>query len=196
LLAAVVQQQGPEVELAAFFPKVLAAAAELEGHEDNVAASLYGGCVASAGRRVVPIPMPLEPAIVVWIPQSQTSTSSSRGALADTVSRADAVFNIGRTAVLVAALASGDIEALRDATEDRLHQDVRFRAAPQGNLARQAMLHAGAWAAWLSGSGPTVAAMCAPQDAERILHALPEGGRGQVLAIDRVGARLLPADRA
>lgn len=193
LVAACVQQHGPRLDLSAHLSRVFAQAADMEGHGDNVAASIYGGCVAAAGRRVVSVPMPLEPAIVVWIPSSQTSTSTSRKALAPLVSRDDAVFNVARTAILVAALAGGDIAALRDATQDRLHQDVRFRLAPQCRVALLSMLQAGAWSAWLSGSGPTVAAMCAPHDAARIMAALPPGGRAHVLEIDRVGVKLLPA---
>lgn len=193
LVAACVQQHGPNLDLPAHLPLVFDHATEMEGHGDNAAASIYGGCVAAAGHRVVPVPMPLQPTIVVWIPASQTSTSTSRKALPAVVTREDAVFNIAHTAILVAALASGDIGALRDATQDRLHQDVRFELAPQCRVALTSMLDAGAWSAWLSGSGPTVAAMCAPHDAARIMAALPAGGRAHRLEIDRVGARLLDA---
>lgn len=107
--------------------ELLAIATELEGHPDNVSASLLGGVVASVAGSTVRIPTQLDPAIIVWVPQEQTSTRESRTKLPTTVSFADAVFNVGRTALLVAALAAGDISALQTATQDRLHQDVRFK---------------------------------------------------------------------
>ena len=78
------------------------------------------------------------------------------------MSFADAVFNVGRTALLVAALAAGDVEALGVATADRLHQDQRFAAFPPSHVALADGLAAGAWCGWLSGSGPSVALMCDP----------------------------------
>ena len=74
----------------------------------------------------------------------------------------DAAFNVGRTALLVAALAAGDVGALRTATEDRLHQDRRLARAHDTRHAIEAALAAGAYAAWLSGSGPSAAALVEP----------------------------------
>ena len=105
--------------------------------------------------------------MVLWVPSFTTSTDQSRTALGQPVAFEDAVFNIGRTALLVAALAAGDVDALRVATEDRLHQDVRFARSLPSHEALEAALAAGAWCGWLSGSGPSVAALCDPADAER-----------------------------
>ena len=110
--------------------EVLRHARELEGHADNVAASLYGGVVVAAGDRVVRVPVALDAAVVVWIPSFTTSTDASRGRLPEQVTLADAAFNIARSSLLVAALAAGDIDALREATLDRLHQPHRLAASP------------------------------------------------------------------
>jgi homoserine kinase len=190
-LAALVQREGSEVQFAEHSDKVFGVSAELEGHADNVAASLYGGCIATAAGRVVSIPLPVQPAVVVWIPPSQTSTDAARRTLPATVPYTDAAFNVGRVALLVAALATGDINALRDAAQDRLHQDYRLDASPVSRMAIAAALEAGAWSAWLSGSGPTVAAFCAPEQARHIIDSLPQGGRAQQLRIDTDGARLM-----
>jgi len=167
--------------------EVLAVAAELEGHADNAAASLYGGIVATDGASAVAVPTPLTPDVVVWIPADTTATSSSRAALPPTVSRADAVFNIGRTATLVAALASADVAALDAATDDRLHQDVRFAEAPASAAALASGRAAGAWCGWLSGSGPTVAFLAAPGEGAALAAALPEDGQTKVLGVDGAG---------
>jgi homoserine kinase len=167
---------------------LLRAATELEGHGDNVAASIRGGVVAVAAGRMVRIPLGTDLAVVVWIPDRETATTSARRLLPEQVSFADAAFNVGRTALLVAALAAGDTDALRAGTEDRLHQDRRLARVPESHHAIDAALAAGAFAAWLSGSGPSVAAFVEPARGEAIAAALPDGGRALVLAIDDEGA--------
>ncbi|MCZ7526246.1 MAG: hypothetical protein M5U14_07660 [Acidimicrobiia bacterium] len=164
----------------------------LEGHDDNVAASLAGGVVVTAAGRVVGVPVAVEPAVVLWVPGQETVTAESRARLADPVPRDDAVFNLGRTALLVAALATGRVEALRDACADRLHQEARLRAVPGADEAIRAALEAGAWSAWLSGSGPSVAAFVEPGREDEVVAALPEGGVPRVTTVDPRGAVVDP----
>lgn len=191
LVAAHAQRHGDSpAALDAARDELLAQATELEGHADNVAASLYGGIVATAGGRAVRIRLSLDPAMVMWVPTFSTSTDESRGRLPAEVPLADVVFNLGRTALLVAALAAGDVDALRTATEDRLHQQRRLAAAEPSRAALDAALAGGAWAAWLSGSGPTVAVMCAVDEAEEIAASLPADGHTKILRIDHGGATI------
>lgn len=187
---ALAQRRGADALDEAGRAELLAVVAELEGHADNVAASIHGGVVATADGRVVRVPLAMDPAIVVWIPSFVTKTDESRRALGGPVAFADAVFNIGRVAMLVGALASGDVGALRMAFEDRLHQPARLAAAAPSAAAIEAALAAGAWGAWLSGSGPTVAAMCATADADELAAALPADGHTKVLRIDHEGATI------
>ena len=188
LVAALAQRHGAGFQPLDEAEQLLHVATALEGHADNIAPSIFGGLVASAGGHAVRVPLPFEPAVVVWVPSSTTSTDQSRAALCPSVPFADAVFNVGRTALLVAALAAGDIHALRTATEDRLHQDQRFALSPISRTALEVALEAGAWCGWLSGSGPTIATLCAPDDAEDLAAALPEEGHTKMLAIDLTGA--------
>lgn len=189
IVAAHAQRHGGDHDrMRAHMGSMLLLAAELEGHADNVAASLFGGIVATADNHAVRIPLAFDPAIVVWIPSFTTSTDESRSKLAEQVPLADAVFNVGRTALLVAALAAGDTDALRVATEDRLHQDLRLAAAEPSRVALDAALDAGAWCSWLSGSGPTVAAMCPLDEADEIAAKMPADGHSKVLRIDHEGA--------
>jgi homoserine kinase len=162
--------------------------AALEGHADNVAASLLGGVVATSGGRATRVPLGVDGVIVVWVPDRETQTRAARRVLPEHVSFDDAVFNVGRTALLVAALASGDTEALRVATEDRLHQDARLTRVPETRTALSAAVRAGAWAAWLSGSGPSAAALVERGRAEAVAGALPRSGRAMVVEIDETGA--------
>ncbi len=191
LVAACVQQAG---SLRESRPAILRAAGELEGHFDNVAASLFGGVVAVAGGRAVRIPLPRDLAVVVWTPDRETQTHSARRLLPGQVPFEDAAFNIGRAALLVAALAAGDVGALRIATEDRLHQGRRLAGEHDTRHAIDAALAAGAFAAWLSGSGPSAAALVEPACAAEIAAALPAGGRTRVLAIAEVGATVTTRD--
>jgi homoserine kinase len=197
IVAAHAQQHGNDpARLAHTGAAMLALASELEGHADNVAASLFGGIVATAEGRAVQIPLAFDPAIVVWIPGSTTSTDESRSKLGREVALSDAVFNIGHTALLVAALAAGDVDALRCATQDRLHQDRRLAAAEPSRAALEAALAAGAWCAWLSGSGPTIAAMCPLDEADDLAAQMPVGGHTKVLRIDHAGASIEAEDQA
>jgi homoserine kinase len=174
---------------------VLRVATELEGHADNVAPSIYGGIVVCADDQVQRVPLAFDPAIVVWVPDgTTTSTDQSRATLPDTVPMRDAVFNLGRVATFVAACASGDHGALRLATEDRLHQPIRLAAVPESARAIEAALEHGAWAAWLSGSGPTVAAMCETSRADDLAASLPATGHTKLLHIDHEGVAIQPAD--
>ncbi len=189
LVAAHAQRHGADhAALQAALPELLRLATELEGHADNVAASLYGGIVATAGGHAVRVPMSFDPAMVMWVPSFVTSTDESRTKLLVDVPMADVVFNLGRVALLVAALAAGEVDVLRIATQDRLHQEIRLAAAEPSRAALDAALAAGAWASWLSGSGPTVAAMCAVDEAESLAAALPAEGHTKILRIDHVGA--------
>lgn len=186
------QKNGLSVEaLVAARNDLLHASTQLEGHPDNVAASLVGGVTASASGEVVRLPLALDPTILAWVPEAQTSTEKSRTALATTLSLGDAVFNIGHTALLLGALASGDIKVLRAATQDRIHQDVRLANAPSSKAALDVALSTSAWCAWLSGSGPTVAVMCAKSDAQQIASQLPRNGEVLELAIDPNGAQII-----
>jgi homoserine kinase len=179
-------------------PEVLFHATSLEGHADNAAPAVLGGVVASAGEHSVRIPMGFDPAVVVWVPSFTTRTDHSRSMLGADVSMADAAFNIGHVALLVAALVQGDVPMLRHAMQDRLHQEQRFRAAPASQAAHAAALDAGAWCAWLSGSGPTVAALCATENADALASVLTlaltsepgTDGHAKVLRIDYRGATL------
>jgi homoserine kinase len=189
VVAAEVQQHGVEQWLPET-SRALELGTELEGHADNVAASLYGGIVATANDRAIRIPSPLQPAFVAWVPSFTTSTNESRTKLGSVIAFDDAVFNIGRTALLVAAFAAGDVSALRTATEDRMHQEVRFSVAQRSREALEAGLAANAWCGWLSGSGPTVALLCDRSSASDVAAALPDDAVVKILEIDQEGARI------
>ncbi len=172
--------------------RVLAIAAELEGHGDNVVASVYGGVAAYVGGRAVPFrvgPTLGAAAIVAWVPDVTTSTDKSRKTLAPEVRRDAAVHNIGVATQLALAFAHDDPELLCGAADDRLHQAERLPLVPGAADAIDAGVAAGAWCAWLSGSGPTVAMLAPRADSERVAAVLPTGAHTKILELDRRGLR-------
>lgn len=189
IVAAEMQERGPSWSVTE--SDALRIGTELEGHADNVAASLYGGVVATAADRAVRVPVNLDVDYVVWSPHFTTSTNESRGRIGTSISLSDAVFNIGHTALLVAAFASGDVSVLAEAVKDRIHQDIRFGLAPACRDAFDAGMAAGAVCGWLSGSGPTVAFICSRGDGARVAGCLPGDATAKVVDLDLQGARTL-----
>jgi homoserine kinase len=145
--------------------EVLDVAAALEGHPDNVAPCLLGGArvsvLADSGRVVqARIPVALTLCAVCFVPDMHVPTPHARGLLPASVSLADAVYNVGRASLLVAALASGQPSLLAEGTRDRLHQPFRLPLFPDGATLLEAAMHAGALGAYVSGAGPTILALC------------------------------------
>ena len=142
---------------------LLQIAVEIEGHPDNVTPALLGGfqiAVNHQGRVIAaPVPIPQNLAAVVFVPDLSMPTDEARDILKPEISRADAVYNIGRAALLVHAFATGDLTRLGAATDDRLHQPQRQSIFfPMKNLFRAAM-DAGALGVFLSGAGSSVLAL-------------------------------------
>ncbi|MWC28767.1 homoserine kinase [Paenibacillus sp. MMS18-CY102] len=142
--------------------KLFQMATALEGHPDNVGASLFGGIVVSAwdgeeASYVRIVPHPSLQALVA-VPSFQLSTEKARHALPKEVSMADAIYNVSRSSLLVAALATGQLELVSKAMKDRLHQPYRAPLIPgMETILAQASEH-GALGAALSGAGPTLIA--------------------------------------
>jgi homoserine kinase len=137
-------------------------AMEIEGHPDNVAASLLGGFVvaASIDRRIEAIRFdtPRDLRTVLFIPEVRFRTDEMRAALPAKVPLVDAVSNLSRVALGVAGIATGRYDLLRALTVDRLHERYRARAYPQLPSLVEAARAAGAIGACLSGAGSTVIA--------------------------------------
>jgi homoserine kinase len=174
---------------------VLALATRFEGHPDNAAAALLGGCTVSWTDVVTGAPRAeridvradLEP--VVCLPATELSTRTARALLPGTVPHADAAFNAGRTALLVLALGRRP-DLLVAATEDRLHQAQRTPAMPAtAALVARVREHGGA--AVVSGAGPAVLVLGSGSTAlDAVTSALAgDDGRWTVLrpGVDTVG---------
>jgi len=140
--------------------RILDEAARLEGHPDNVAACVLGSIVASAidagGQvRAVRLDLPAGFRVAVVVPDFVLPTSEARAALPRCYNKEDAVFNVQRAALLVAALATGSSAAFPAALEDRFHQPYRAPLVP--GLDEILKLRApGLLGCALSGAGPSI----------------------------------------
>jgi homoserine kinase len=182
--------------------EMLDLALPFEGHPDNITPALLGGLTVSSvveGKvRCVKLPVPEGLHAIAVIPEFHLSTAKARKALPNTVLRADAVFNVGRVALFLAAMQTGRLELLRDAAQDRLHQPHRAPLVPGMEEVLKEGERAGALACFLSGAGPTLLALTTGDGqsiGERMVacwraHANVRA-RAECLAIDQEGLRVL-----
>jgi homoserine kinase len=140
--------------------RILDEAARLEGHPDNVAACVLGSIVASAideggVARAVRVALPPRFGLAIVVPDFVLPTSKAREVLPACYTREDAIFNVQRAALLIAALATGATTAFPTALEDRFHQPYRLELVP--GLADILKLRApGLLGCALSGAGPSI----------------------------------------
>ncbi len=140
--------------------RLLDEAARIEGHPDNVAACMLGSIVVSATDRdgvthAIRLALPEWCGVSVVVPAFVLPTVEARLVLPESYSKADAIFNIQRAGLLIAALSTGERSAFPTALEDRLHQPYRERLVP--GLAEILELRApGLLGCALSGAGPSV----------------------------------------
>jgi homoserine kinase len=140
--------------------RILNKAAQIEGHPDNVAACVLGSIVAAAidaggVARAVRLELPASYGVAVVVPDFVLPTSRARAVLPDCYSSADTLFNIQRSTLLIAALATGTTSAFPAAFEDRLHQPYRYALVP--GLEEMVQLRApGLLGCALSGAGPSI----------------------------------------
>lgn len=161
---------------------VLDRVAALEGHRDNAAAALLGGlAICAPGTAAVQMAVSDELRAVLFIPDMPFTTSESRQVVPPSFSRADAIFNASRCALLVRALATGDHAGLRVAMQDRWHQDARFALMTGAEEIVNAATGAGASGAALAGAGPSVIALT-PLDPEPIVAAMAAAAAGAGVA--------------
>ncbi|MBK9208410.1 MAG: homoserine kinase [Anaerolineales bacterium] len=147
---------------------LLKLATEIEGHPDNVAPALLGGLVVSVMAREEIITRRYEVpemTVVIVKPIVDWLTRTARAVLPKSISRADAVYNIGRAALVVDALRNGDLELLQKIMDDRIHQPYRLKHISGGIAAYKTAKQFGAAA--LSGAGPSIIVFVDPRNAER-----------------------------
>jgi len=171
----------------------------MEGHPDNLAPAFYGGLTASMVDNGLPVTVsfPLHPGweFLALVPEFHLSTPLARSVLPKEVSRADAIYNISHGAMVLKALELGDEKLLRNAMQDKLHQNYR-RSLIQDYDAIEALVRTTGAAFCLSGAGPTL--LCITRNEgleEKLSKKLPTITKANwemlPLHIDFQGARIL-----
>lgn len=176
--------------------ELLALATDMEGHPDNIAPSLFGGLtiawMTDEGPKHKKLSVHRGVSLVVAVPEdSSMSTQLARSLQPETVPHKDAIFNLSRSALLIAALIQSP-ELLFEATEDRLHQNYRASAMKDTDALLQS-LRAKGYAAVVSGAGPSVLILCPDPgqrlDIAQVVEAHPGGTwTSHMLTVDERGA--------
>ena len=170
--------------------------AELEHHPDNAAPAIFGGFTVAgmAGKNVHCLHFPVSARLkfVALIPRFEVSTEKARALLPPNYSKADAVHNLNRAALISAAFASGNYAALRGLFDDRVHQPYRERLIPQLSRVIRAGEKAGAIGGWLSGSGSTIICVTLdkPQAVGRAMHKQLPDSDVKILTAENEGFRI------
>ncbi|GAB3805870.1 homoserine kinase [Humibacter antri] len=196
IVAGIVAAKGLLDGLAEFGPdRLLALATDLEGHPDNVAPALFGGLTIAwmsqggPSHKKLIVHRGVSP--LVFVPEHVMSTALARSLQPVSVPHEDAVFNVSRSALLVAALVQSP-ELLLAATEDKLHQNYRATAMPETHRLISELRTAG-FPAVVSGAGPSILVLCS-DPAQRLAAAQLVADRAEtrwqplMLAVDFLGA--------
>ena len=177
-------------------------AAKIEGHPDNSNPALFGGMVVGAldhnEMRHVKLDLPKDLVFAIMVPDFPVSTEDSRKVLPDMYTKADAIFNASRAALLVASIYAGNYENLAMAMQDRIHQPYRSQLIPDMDRIFKAAKNYGALATYLSGAGSTLMAVLTDDKAEvfqqkmaAYLKAIPNEWQLTLLKPDTKGAQLI-----
>lgn len=173
---------------------------DLEGHPDNAAPAVFGGFTASGmmsdgTARCAMFPTPESWRFVAWIPDKEINTEKARTLLPEAYPKADVFLNLNRVALITSGFAAGNLDLLKEAFEDRVHQPYRAQLLPEFFQVVGSCVGAGAIGGWLSGSGSTVLSLASDQtSAEAVANELKKTdytGRIEILEPDNSGYQVL-----
>ncbi|KXT88973.1 Homoserine kinase [Streptococcus parasanguinis] len=172
-------------------------ATEIEGHPDNVAPAIFGNMVIASyiGEDVQYVTADFPSCdLVAFVPSYQLKTSDSRNVLPKEWSYKEAVAASSVANVAIAALLKGDLlTAGRSIESDHFHERYRQSLVKEFPQVKEVAHAHGAYATYLSGAGPTIMNLLAPEHTAAFVAALEELGLdGQIfqLKIDTFGVRV------
>ena len=184
--------------------ELLKLATELEGHPDNVAPALFGGFTVSVLDKGEVQTFSFLPRIrlklIVAVPDFELSTRLARKVLPKNVSMKNAIFNVSRASMLIAALVEGREDLLPLAFDDALHQPYRKKLVPGMSEVFEAAKSAGALGAAISGAGSCLIAFTTLKSGleDKIAAAMVEefknhnvAAKALILNVDRHGAQIM-----
>ena len=182
--------------------EIMTMAIAIEGHPDNVVPALLGNCLLSIESdskwQICAIDWHREIIPIIAIPNFELSTREARSVLPIEYSRSDAIFNISRMGLLIKALETNNVDWLKTALTDRLHQPYRQQLIRGYQEVQQAAIAAGAYGMVISGAGPTLLALSDSQKVDRVVKSMFQAWKNigcesvvKSLAIDTVGAKVI-----
>lgn len=182
--------------------ELLNIAARIEGHPDNTSPAISGGLVASAmeAKRVYSVSVPVSDkiAFAVMIPPFELKTEKARAVLPEKYSREDAVYNLSRSGLMTASLFSGNLENLRVAVGDKIHQPYRSSLIENYDNVFRMSYELGSLGTYVSGAGPTIISMIDASDKKfhenLVSHFEKKGIKGwkiEIMKADPEGAKII-----
>ncbi|MFI3207132.1 MAG: homoserine kinase [Clostridia bacterium] len=177
-------------------------AAKIEGHPDNTSPAISGGLVVSAmeGDRVYSVSVPVSEkiAFAVMIPPFELKTEKARGVLPEMYTRQDAVYNLSRSGLMTASLFSGNIENLRVAVQDKIHQPYRSSLIENLDTVFRLSYELGSLGTYVSGAGPTIVSMIDASDKDyyqNLVHQFEkkniQNWKLEIMKADAQGAKIV-----
>lgn len=157
---------------------VLAKACEIEGHADNASASLLGGLVICSNRsngrgvHTQRLSWPEDWSTIVFVPPYVLSTKKSRSVLPSQYTRSDAVHNVQKVSLLLAAVQNRDEEAMKEALHDKFHEPYRSHLVPELEGIKRALADLPTLGTVISGAGPSVLTVVCRRHRAQVVHAL------------------------
>ena len=176
-------------------------ACKIEGHPDNTTPAVLGGLTVSAmdAGRVYSVGTQVSDKFALLIPDFQLKTEQSRATLPMQYSKQDAVYNLSRSALMVASLSCGKAENLRIAVQDKLHQPFRVDLIENCAQIFELTYQNGSLGTYISGAGPCIMSIIESGNTayyNRMIKQLEEHGiigwKLEVLETDREGTKVLP----
>lgn len=183
-----------DIELSKY--ELLQLATEFEGHPDNVAPTIYGGLVLgyyNPDTKVTDVSYIDTPKvdIIITIPSYELKTTDSRNALPDTFSHKKAVQNSAISNTMISALIQHNYElAGKMMEQDGFHEPYRQHLIPEFQSIKAIAKQYQAYATVISGAGPTVLNLIAPERSGELVRELKrefESCRSELVTINESG---------
>ena len=180
------------------YREILDMAAAMEGHPDNVTPALFGGLCTTVNENGKihytsnKLTYPIR--FAMMYPDYPMATRDSRRVIPDVFTKEDVVFNISHATTFVSALASGKLDMLKVACQDRIHQEYRKANIPGIENVFEKSYEFGSYATYLSGSGPSAVSVIDAKNTDfesemdKYFEINLSGWRCKVHTIDNVGA--------
>lgn len=175
-------------------------AVDIEGHSDNITSQFFGGLTTSIRHKdslcYEKISVPEGMTLCPLIPEFDLETKEARAVLPTVLNFEDAVHNVGRVAMLIATITSGDWDKLPLCFDDKLHEPYRSALIPDFQRVKDKALELGAIGAYLSGGGPTIMTIKREEDKEYVpkmqefLSTIDNNWKLSEVEIDTEGTRI------